>query len=342
MTPGFDFKLSILILLLHLTASDSFSLLPRGTVLFDRTHHVLRQQQHDDDEVSSTRRALLQSSTSYLLFLTATSFYPTISSAAMMKEGPIVVIGAGGRTGMEVTKELSKLGLTVVTTTRTGKDPFQIVKLKEDIQSRISNYPNPTSVTSIDSIRDALTSIKPAGVIYCASASKQGGTSFQVDDEGVGNVAQIAKEQKARFILISALAVDRPESKSFQITNTIGGNFNQIMDAKMSGENRVRKIFGKSGDYAIVRPGVLMSGKSFQGPQGIEINQGDMIGGGLSRDELAGVVVGALLSDKKGVTFEAYRTSTRSKLQKEFGADSGLEQHAHSYLDFFGSLKTDA
>jgi hypothetical protein len=73
----------------------------------------------------------------------------------------------------------------------------------------------------------------------------------------VGNTARVAKEANVRFILVSALAVDRPASKSFRITNMLGGYADSIMDAKPRGEEKVRATLK---DYVIVWPGVLMGG----------------------------------------------------------------------------------
>lgn len=267
-------------------------------------------------------------------------FYPFVATS--LTNGPVAILGASGRTAMEVSKDMAKNGVSVVTMTRTGKDPFEIIKLGENMKQRISHYPSPVNVVSEDSLREALSKVKPSGIIFCASASKKGGTAFEVDDKGVGNAAKISKELGSRFILISALAVDRPESKSFKITNKLGGNLNGIMDAKMNGENKVRSILGgKSRDYVIIRPGVLMNGKSKIGASDLEVNQGDFIGGGLSRDELSGVVVGAFLSDKKGVTIEVYRTSTHTKLQPDFSENSGLEKYGSSYVDLFSNVKLD-
>jgi len=72
----------------------------------------------------------------------------------------------------------------------------------------------------------------------------------------------------------------------------------------------------------------------------LEVNQGDTIGGGLSRDELAGVLVcvGAMMNDAaRGVTVEVYRKSTRTKLQPEFGDLSGKEKSADSYVGLFAN-----
>ena len=172
-------------------------------------------------------------------------------------------------------------------------------------------------------------------------ASPQGGTAFQVDDEGVANAAAAAKSLDARFVLVSALGVDRPESKGFKMTNSLGGNYDKIMDAKRQGEEKTRSILAKGKNYMIIRPGPFLNVKSRNGAADIELNQGDIIGGGISRDELAGVVVGALLSEKKGGTVEVYRTQTRQKIQPEFDSISGNEATSNLYVGLFENIKSD-
>ena len=256
------------------------------------------------------------------------------------QEGPVIaVLGANGKTGMEVVYALIQNNMIPISMTRSGTNPFERNrKLSDVIKAKIVHYPNPVDVTSIESLRDAFTTVRPSGIIFCASSSPAGGLPSQVDNVGVQNAALLAKEIKARFVLISALAVDRPDSQSFQITNTLGGRLNGIMDAKLAGENSVRKTLK---DFVIVRPGVLMNGISRNGAADIEINQGDYIGGGLSRDELAAISVAALQSKEQGVTIEAYRTNTRTKLQKEFNEFSGKEQHGRTYTDLFQSVTSD-
>ena len=78
--------------------------------------------------------------------------------------------------------------------------------------------------------------MKPTAIIYCASASAKGGMAEQVNNWGMGNTMQMAKEANTCFILVLAVAVDRPESKLFQITNTLGGYVDSIMDAKPRGK----------------------------------------------------------------------------------------------------------
>jgi hypothetical protein len=251
---------------------------------------------------------------------------------------PVAVIGANGRTGMEVVQALARQGLYTVTFTRTGADPFRLVKLPPDLKTYVQHYEQPVALPSEESLRDAVTSCHASALIYCASASRQGGTSFQVDDVGVGVAAKISDEAKARLVVISALAVDRPESKSYQITNTIGGNFNGIMDAKRQGEDKVRKA---TKDYIILRPGVLLSGKGSGSASDLELNQGDTIGGGLTRDELAQLAVAALQCSKSGITVEAYRKKTATKLQPEFQMPSERELRSETYVGLFDKALPD-
>eukprot|EP00978_Attheya_sp_CCMP212_P017943 scaffold48480_cov56-Attheya_sp.AAC.1 len=277
----------------------------------------------------------------------AFSQVPAVSAAQAQEvglhvpPGVVVILGANGKTGSEVAEALAKQGRASVTLTRTGRDPF-LTRQKLPYINFITHYPEPVSVTDLGAMKEAMDKLKPSAIVFCASASSNGGNTFAVDDQGVGNAAQVAKDANARFILVSALAVDRPNSKSFQMTNTLGGNFDGIMDAKFRGEERVRKTLK---DYVIVRPGVLMGGKTTKlGATGVELNQGDYLGGGLSRDELAEVVVAALDSNIRGVTVEAYRKATRTKLQPDFPDTSGNERTGATYTELFtigGPLKLD-
>lgn len=244
---------------------------------------------------------------------------------------------------MEIAKALGSdsMGqMHCVPMTRKGTNPFQIIKLAPTTQARIHPYPSPVDVRNAESVTTALGETHPSVVVYAASASPQGGNSWEVDDVGVETVAKACRALQADLILISALAVDRPESRSFQITNTIGGYMDHMMDAKLHGETKAKTIMGKNG-YVILRPGVLLNGKTKEGVNGIELNQGDMIGGGISREELAGVVVGAIQSGKRGMTVEAYRRSTATKLQPNFVLPSGNELRASSYRELFENAKED-
>jgi len=261
------------------------------------------------------------------------------ASAIGTADHPVVIVGGAGRTGMAVAETMAdpRFGnMDTVTLSRSGRDPFQIVKLPQATKEHLRHNDAPFDVREPqETISASLKALSPSVVVYAASASRQGGNAADVDDFGVEKVALACRDIGAIFVLISAMAVDRPDSKSFQITNTLGGSLQGIMDAKYNGEVKTRKIFQSAKtEYVIIRPGVLLNGKSTAGPVGLELNQGDTIGGGLSRDELAGIVVGAIQSRnlaKKnggkggGITVEAYRKATAQKLEKQYAIPSGNE-----------------
>jgi hypothetical protein len=339
------------ILLVSFLIAESFSLFHVSPIGGKQTtsskYCVLRAKNSGEDDLPLSRRHVLSLVPAGLIvsgsLLIPGENHAWAASVAANEWGtspdrPVAVLGAGGRTGMEVAKALAKEGVYTVTMTRTARDPD--VKLDPQAKSYIQHYPDPVNVVDAGSLKAVLESVHPSAIIFCASSSRLGGSVFDVDDTGVGNAALAAKALDARLIVISALAVDRPNSESFKITNTLGGRLNGIMDAKRAGEEKVRRTLSQNKDYVIVRPGVLMSGKSI-GPQDIEVNQGDTIGGGLSRAALAEVTVGALVSGKRGATVEVYRKATATALQPDFKLPSGSESTSDTYKGLFGSVKSD-
>jgi hypothetical protein len=355
MTPSNRFQ-SILLVSFLVAVAESFSLFRVSPIGGKQTKQtslkccVLQAKKSGEDDISLSRRNILSLVPAGLL-VTGGFLIPgpgenhawAASAAAANEWGtspgrPVVVLGAGGQTGKEVVKSLATQGIYTVTMTRSARDPD--VKLDPQDKSYIQHYPDPVNVVDADSLTAVLQSVHASAIIFCASSSRLGGSVFDVDDTGVGNAALAAKALNARLIVISALAIDRPDSESFKMTNKLGGRLNGIMDAKRTGEEKVRRTLSKSKDYVIVRPGVLTAGKSI-GPQDIEVNQGDTIGGGLSRGALAEVTVGALVSGKRGVTVEVYRKATATALQPEFKLPSGSESTSDTYIGLFDSVKSD-
>ena len=303
-----------------------------------------------------SRRHLLRSSAACAAILLTHTCNTNVANAAEQlpygfPSSPILIIGGNGRTGMAVAEQLATAGISTVVSTRTGKDPFAKIKLPPDVREKLQFYDSTAvDVRNMDSIVQALKDTGAGAVVYAASASRAGGNASEVDGTGPANVAQaiMTVGGDIRLVLISALALDRPDSKSYQITNTMGGYIDKIMDEKYRGEEAVRTIMkgkGKTtpGNYVIVRPGPLLSGKSKNGAADLELNQGDTVGGGLSRDELAGVVVGALVAGEvaRGTTVECYRSRTATALQPEFALPSGRELRGDTYAALFRGAKKD-
>ncbi|GFH61301.1 hypothetical protein CTEN210_17777 [Chaetoceros tenuissimus] len=338
---------SILYLLLNSLAGAAFgfSIKNHANLIPASTESLVSTQIGSASATTETRRQSLVKLISTVSTVGIYTAFPSptfaLEDATNNSNKRVAIIGGSGRTGMSVAETIASdaYKMNGMIMTRSGKDPFQIVKLPPSTKERLSLYPGSVDVRDANGVFQALKESSPNYVVYAASASKQGGNSFDVDDVGVENVALACKEIGARLILISALAVDRPQSKSFQITNTIGGYMDKIMDAKLNGETKCKQILGKN--YVIIRPGVLLSGKSKGGASDIELNQGDLIGGGLGRDELAGIVAGAIESNVSGVTVEAYRIKTRTKLQPEFPMTSGNELTASTYTGLFANANSD-
>ena len=146
-------------------------------------------------------------------------------------------------------------------------------------------------------------------------------------------MAQVANEANARFILVSAFVVDRPDLKLFQISNTLGGYVNSIRDAKPRGEEKTRATLK---DYVRVPTRVLMGGE-FPTLALLTWNstRGTVSGVGLSKDTLTEVVVAALGRNVRGATVKTYQVATTTLLKPEFDKTGGNKCGAVTYAELF-------
>jgi len=155
---------------------------------------------------------------------------------------PIAIVGAGGKVGTICTQILSSRKLYVKAITR---DARSVLSSSSDYVTYASG-----DVRKLDSINNAIKGC--SGVIFTASASKQGGDAAHVDYLGVANIAKacvkngipkLVGELHANVLLrflffycislnsvflvssvvvISSLAVTRPDSIGFKVTNIFG------------------------------------------------------------------------------------------------------------------------
>lgn len=100
--------------------------------------------------------------------------------------------------------------------------------------------------------------------------------------------------------------------------------------------------------YIIIRPGGLSDKKAPLGMQGIQISQGDRVGGIITREDTALVTVRALLDEQaKNTVFElvSYKdsdTHTSTQTDQENGTDTHTSTIPHRYDDwsaFFSKLR---
>lgn len=270
---------------------------------------------------------------------------------------PIAVLGASGRTGALCVASCLRRGLPVKALTRSGSWPpggkidLNAVGFDGDATSS-----NPLLTISACDVKDAASlTAALAGcqaVIYAASASKTGGNSKEIDGDGVIAAGESCLKNKVgRYIVLSSGSTTRPTSMGFKFTEmAVAG----IMTNKRLGEVGVADAFannnGKSkSSYTIIRPGGLDEPKQnvIQGPSALEITQGDVLAGYVSRADVAEVAVEVALSSApnvKDTAFELYYGNKvvpvdkryRKYSQPENGAVQRL--HGDSYDELFGGI----
>jgi len=227
------------------------------------------------------------------------------AAAVAAAAGPIVVLGAGGRTGRQCVRAVLDRGQLVVATSRTGE-----LDLAASPQCKIVA----ADVTRPETLRGALAGAR--GVIFAASQSKGGGSANAVDNEGLVNTAKACIEAGVkRLVIVSSGAVSRPDSSVYQFLNLFGN----IMAEKIAGEDRVRAMYAALPNndlgYTIVRPGGLSDAEA-RGVGALELGQGDKFSGRISRADVADLSIASIDSDAaRNATFECFYADTAKPLE---------------------------
>ena len=160
-------------------------------------------------------------------------------------------------------------------------------------------------------------------VIYAASASRQAdakktSNAKAVDNVGLVNCAKLCIEKSVpRLVVVSSGGVSKPSSAVYIFLNLAA---NGIMDAKIAGEDTVRRLYAAPGlaekniGYTVVRPGGLLRDPGL-GVSAVELNQGDTKSGRINRADVAAICIESL--DSKAAfdtTFECYYKDTAKGL----------------------------
>ena len=210
-------------------------------------------------------------------------------------------------------KYLQKKGRPCVAATRTGDffgDASKLVTVaKGDVTDAASLEPLITEQTG--------------AVIFAASASRQAdakktSNAKAVDNIGLVNCAKLCIEKGVpRLVVVSSGGVSKPSSAVYIFLNLAA---NGIMDAKIAGEDAVRKLYAAPGlaeknvGYTVVRPGGLLRDPGL-GVSAVELNQGDTKSGRINRADVAAICIESL--DSKAAfdtTFECYYADTAKGL----------------------------
>eukprot|EP00442_Polarella_glacialis_P004473 CAMPEP_0115070742 /NCGR_PEP_ID=MMETSP0227-20121206/13288_1 /TAXON_ID=89957 /ORGANISM="Polarella glacialis, Strain CCMP 1383" /LENGTH=294 /DNA_ID=CAMNT_0002457301 /DNA_START=178 /DNA_END=1065 /DNA_ORIENTATION=- len=246
---------------------------------------------------------------------------PALAASVTAFPGSIVVLGAGGQTGKLCVEQLRAALQPVTAYGRAGADEGKdtVEELAEKVRGT-------------------------AAVIFACSASSKGGDAKAIDEVAAVKAAQACKlAGLPKYVLLSSGGVARPGA-----TNWMPGPTWGIMDAKARGEEGVKAALRGAGTrYTILRPGGLEDSPAL-GPRAMEVNQGDIIGGLVSRADVAAAAIAAATSpETDDVTFELYAYGdafAQKPGPTDFGLPSGptgYERRGSSWPELFRSLRKD-
>lgn len=249
------------------------------------------------------------------------------SAAALAAGGvapsPIAVLGANGRTGALCVTACLERGVPVKALTRSGSWTPPSSSLDSFDNQQQQELLLTTAACDVKDTAQLEAALKGCrGVIYSASASKQGGNAREIDNLGVVSAANVCLSQSIpRYVVISSTAVTRPKSLGYKFTNVLGG----IMDEKRKGETAVQDLYRDTLlSFTIIRPGGLEEPKekyAVLGPSALEISQGDALAGIVSRADLAQVAVELALSNApnlKNTALELYYSNSAQPCEGRF------------------------
>lgn len=316
-----------------------------------------------------SRRDLLSKTTAISVSGVLFPWLVGIEDAEAANEGterPIAIVGATGRTGSLCVDACLRRGIPVRALTRTGE-----WYAPPTPEGAVATYTGDTSkllsISRCDVVQDSLDSVRAnlegcRAVIYAASASKKGGSALEVDNLGVVKTADACLEANVgRCIVISSTATTRPKSLGYVFTNLgVGGN---IMGEKRNGEVRMMEAYKRqqtpsssSPSYTIIRPGGLEEPKRNKvlGPSILEVSQGDVFSGIISRADVAEVTVELALSEVpnvKNTAIELYYTDSVVPVENRFksllasesskGEASKLRLHGNTYEGLLQGIRSD-
>ena len=244
-------------------------------------------------------------------------------------DGMVVVIGAGGRTGLEVVKYCAKLGMSVRACTRGGD--FDAVESAQ-VNPFVADVSKPTTLAP---------AVAGARVVVFVATASAFGSPAAVDHIGLASTARACIAASVpRLVVVSGAGVTKVESPAYRVLNLFG----RRMDEKLAGEAAVRALYASapSGvEYTIVRPSGLGTGPA-KGAGALEINQGDEVAGSMSRADVAAVCVECALSEAASrTTFECYETGT-ALATSSLSLSGILSDQRASNLARFATLERDA
>ena len=259
---------------------------------------------------------------------------------------PIAILGASGRTGALCITACLRRGLPCRALTRSGSWAPPVGN-EDEISSILNNNLLTVAACDVKDPKALANSLKGCrGVVYAASASKQGGNAKEIDNDGVVTAGNVCLAQNiARYIVISSTAVTRPHSMGYKFTNIFGG----IMEQKRFGEEGIQFAYKSArgtSSYSILRPGGLEEPKKNEilGPKSLEISQGDALAGIVSRSDLAEVAVELAVSNAENLrntALELYYADSTQPCERQFKPmmTNGVVPRLNGFSTYAGLLE---
>jgi hypothetical protein len=137
---------------------------------------------------------------------------------------PFCIIGANGKTGTKCVQECLNRGFAIRATSRSG-----IYNDQDDAVAGEDKKKTSLLSTVICNVKDDPSTIQAAiqgswAIIFAASASKQGGSSKEVDNVGLVNVAKACLMANIpHLVVVSSGGVSKPELLTYQFLNRVAG-----------------------------------------------------------------------------------------------------------------------
>jgi uncharacterized protein YbjT (DUF2867 family) len=200
----------------------------------------------------------------------------------------ILVAGATGGVGQQVTHQLLMAGTTVRALVRDLDKASRILDYQAELHESDTSQPQ-SLTTALQNIRQIICTI--------GSRATSGGNPEKVDYEGVRNLVEAARAGGIEhFVLVSSIGVTDP--------NHPINRFGNVMTWKLRGEDVLR---GSGLTYTIVRPGGLVDEPG--GRKGVRFAQGDTLSGRVTRADTATACIQALTQHgARNTTFEMINT----------------------------------
>lgn len=207
--------------------------------------------------------------------------------------GTVLVAGATGRTGEWVVKRLQSHHIDYRLFVRSGEKAIEL--FGPEIVDKLT-------IGSIEHPEEINAALNHADAVICAIGGKvtdpEAPPPSAIDRDGIIRLAALAKAHGVkRFILISSLAVTKPEHPM--------NKYGQVLTMKLEAENEVRRLYSSPGySYTIIRPGGLLDGPPMM--HAMLFDTGDRIETGVvQRSDVAEAAVLSLFTpEAHNLTFE--------------------------------------